>query len=361
MKLSVLTFSKDDPGTLFELIKKVNDIASEIVIIDSSSEKNYLELRRRCKKNRRIRLFHYKALGYVEPFRMLGISKCTYEFIFYLDSDEYPNRKLINYLKRIGIPSHVSALRINRISISENNMKRPANIAGYDIRIFRRGKVRYYGIIHEVPVIIGDIIDLPLDCKVYNLAYEINNDPQKAMTIKIIEAYTNRKSYLDLINDTSKTAALIRWLIRLKLFLLNINKNDELSKSDYILFLVLARAFTNAIYNLINYRTLNLKNILNWANYQKGVVDYMFKVEPRKRKFQFLLSEQIKRHHGIINYLILNNKNLHSINNEKHYEGYDGLNLFIKLLSDRFYRTGVYRSIKSRSLDAKEGEENRKQ
>ena len=50
MKLSVLTFSKDNMDSLFELIKKVNDIASEIVIIDSSSEKNYLELRRRYKK-----------------------------------------------------------------------------------------------------------------------------------------------------------------------------------------------------------------------------------------------------------------------------------------------------------------------
>ena len=346
MKLSVLTFSKDNMDSLFELIKKVNDIASEIVIIDSSSEKNYLELRRRYKKNRKIRLFHYKALGYVEPFRMLGISKCTYEFIFYLDSDEYPDRKLIYYLKRISIPDHVSALRINRISIRENNMKRPANIAGYDIRIFRKGKVRYHGIIHEVPVITGNIIDLPPDCRVYNLAHEINNNPQKAITIKIIEAYTNRRSYLDLINDTSKTAVLIKWLIKLKLFLLNINKNDELSKSDYILFLVVARAFTNAIYNLINYRTLNLKNILNWANYQKGVINFMFEVEPKKRKFQFLLSKQIKKYHGVINYLILNNESMNKINSEKRYKEYDGLNLFIKLLSDRFYLNGIYHIIK---------------
>ncbi len=346
MKLSILTFSKDNLNSIFRLIKNVNDIASEIVIIDSSSKKNYLKLRHKCKKNEKIKLFHYKALGYVEPFRMLGISKCTYEYIFYLDSDEFADRKLINYLKKINIPDYVSALRINRISIIKNNTKRSVNIAGCDIRIFRKSNVRYEGIIHEVPTIIGDIIDLPPDCRVYNLAYEINNNPQKAITIKIIEAYTNRRSYLDLINDTSKTAVLIKWLIRLKLFLLNINKNDELSKSDYILFLVVARAFTNAIYNLINHRTLNLKNILNWANYQKGVINFMFEVEPKKRKFQFLLSKQIKKYHGVINYLILNNENINKINSEKRYKEYDGLNLFIKLLSDRFYLNGIYHIIK---------------
>ena len=109
MKLSILTFSKDNLNSIFRLIKNVNDIASEIVIIDSSSKKNYLKLRRKCKKNERIKLFHYKALGYVEPFRMLGISKCTYEYIFYLDSDEFADRKLINYLKKINIPDYVSA------------------------------------------------------------------------------------------------------------------------------------------------------------------------------------------------------------------------------------------------------------
>lgn len=345
MDLSILTFSKDNPNLLFKLIKNVKDIASEIVIIDSSSEKIYFKLRSKCKKMDNIKLFHYKALGYVEPFRMLGISKCNYEFIFYLDSDELLNRKLINFLKNFSIPNHVSGLRINRVSIKHNG-KRVINMAGYDIRIFRKGNVRYEGIIHETPIITGEIIDLPLDCKIYNLAYEINNNPKKAMTIYSIETYTDRKSYWDLVMDTSKTSLLIKRWIRLKIVLLNINKDDELSKSDYILFLVLARAFTNAIYNLINYRTLNLKNILNWADYQKNIINVMFAVDPKKRKFQFLLSKQIKKHHGIINYLNLSDENMNKINNEKRYEEYEGLNLFIKLLSDRFYHKGIYHNIK---------------
>jgi hypothetical protein len=83
---------------------------------------------------------------------------------------------------------------------------------------------------------------------------------KKAITIYNIEAYTNRKSYLDLIKDASKTAALIKWFIRLKIILLN--KNSELSRSDYMLFLVIARGFTNAVYNIINYRKLNLKSLI---------------------------------------------------------------------------------------------------
>jgi glycosyltransferase involved in cell wall biosynthesis len=180
MKLSVLTFSKDNQDLLFNLIKNVEDIASEIIIIDSSSQDVYLELKNKLKKNRKIRIFHYKALGYVEPFRMLGISKCNYEFVFYLDSDEYLNRRLINYLRKIKIPNNVSGLRVSRVSVIKNGKKRPIKIAGSDIRIFRKKNVRYEGIIHEVPIITGDVIDLQPYCKVYNLAYEINNNPKKS-------------------------------------------------------------------------------------------------------------------------------------------------------------------------------------
>ena len=345
MKLSVLTFSRDNQDLLFNLIKNIKDIASEIIIIDSSSEEIYLELKRKLRKNRKIKLFHYKALGYVEPFRMLGVSKCNYEFVFYLDSDEYLNRRLINYLRKIKIPNNVSGLRVSRVSIRKDDPERPRDIVGSDVRIFRKKNVRYEGIIHEVPIIIGDVIDIPPNCRIYNLAYEISNNPNKAITIYNIEAYTNRKSYLDLIEDASKTAALIKWFIRLKIILLNINKNSELSKCDYILFLVIARAFTNTAYSLINYKTSNLENGLNWANYQKDVIDFMFGVDQNKRKFQFILSKQIKKHHGIINYLILNNENMNRINSEKRYKEYEGLELFIKLLSDRFYHNGIYYNI----------------
>lgn len=50
MKLSVLTFSKDNQDLLFNLIKNVEDIASEIIIIDSSSQDVYLELKNKLKK-----------------------------------------------------------------------------------------------------------------------------------------------------------------------------------------------------------------------------------------------------------------------------------------------------------------------
>ena len=50
MKLSVLTFSKDNQDLLFNLIKNVEDIASEIIIIDNSSQDVYLELKNKLKK-----------------------------------------------------------------------------------------------------------------------------------------------------------------------------------------------------------------------------------------------------------------------------------------------------------------------
>ena len=44
--------------------------------------------------------------------------------------------------------------------------------------------------------------------------------------------------------------------------------------------------------------------------------------------------------------MILNNDNMNRINSEKRYKDYEGFELFIKLLLDRFYHNGIYYNIK---------------
>ena len=75
--------------------------------------------------------------------------------------------------------------------------------------------------IHEIPILNGPTLEAPITCKIYNSAYEVNTDPKKTTTIETIEAYTNRKSYLDVLNEKSKAASVgpfsigISWIIPL--------------------------------------------------------------------------------------------------------------------------------------------------
>lgn len=343
MKISILTFSKNNRRLLFRLIKNVRDIASEIVVIDSSSEKNYIEIKNKCKSisnKKLIKLYHYKSLGYVEPFRMIGISKCKNEFLLYLDSDEYINTKLKNYIKKLDLPEHICGLRINRITF--NKKGKPINKIGYETRLFKREKVLYKGMIHEVPILSGPTIEAPISCKIYNIAYEVNTDPKKTTTIETIEAYTNRKSYFDVLNEKSIAVSLIRNIIMFKIVLLKINKNEELRKSDYILYSIFAKTISSVLYFILTYRKFNFGGVLNWIRYQNSTIKIFFSFPPEIRKLQFLISCDIRKNGGLINYLNLNERTLLRLNKSKIYSKYDGLNLLIKLLTDRLYKRGIY-------------------
>lgn len=271
---------------------------------------------------------------------MIGISKCKNKFILYLDSDEYINTKLKNYIKKLEIPKHVYGLRINRITF--NKKGKPINKIGYETRLFKKEDVLYNGMIHEIPILNGPTLEAPITCKIYNSAYEVNTDPKKTTTIETIEAYTNRKSYLDVLNEKSKAASLIRYVLIFKMILFKINKNDELKKSDYILYLIFAKTLSNVLYFIITYRKFNVGGVLNWLRYQNSTIKIFFSFPDETRKIQFLISCAIRKNGGLINYLNLNEKTLTKLNKSKTYSKCDGLELLIKLLTDRVYERGIY-------------------
>ncbi len=97
-RLSVLTFTCNDQKLAKELIKDVAEIADEIVIMDSSDvkiDKKYFPYKEK------IKIFHNKRLGYPEPFKLYGISKCMGNWILVIYTDERLSSGLKRDIKKI--------------------------------------------------------------------------------------------------------------------------------------------------------------------------------------------------------------------------------------------------------------------
>ena len=96
--------------------------SDEIVIVDGCSEDNTVSIA----KSYGAKVYLTKPLGYVEPCRMLGISKVTNEWVLYLDVDEVPSPNLIRDIKKIvnyATKHGYVAIRINRINFYGANYR----------------------------------------------------------------------------------------------------------------------------------------------------------------------------------------------------------------------------------------------
>ncbi|MGC8981980.1 MAG: hypothetical protein ACP5JU_03470, partial [Minisyncoccia bacterium] len=73
--LSLLLFSRNDTKNALSLAESMLNAVDEVVIIDSSDEKEHNELVEKARKYSKINVFYALPLGYVEPLRSYGISK----------------------------------------------------------------------------------------------------------------------------------------------------------------------------------------------------------------------------------------------------------------------------------------------
>lgn len=71
----------------------------EIIIVDDNSSDNTIELcQKLASKNRNIQIFNRELNNDFASQRNFGVSKASYNWIFWLDADEKPSKKLIHFL-----------------------------------------------------------------------------------------------------------------------------------------------------------------------------------------------------------------------------------------------------------------------
>lgn len=156
-KLSVLIFSRNEAEKAVALAKYTYGIADEIILVDSSDVKNSAILAKMKKDQHlsKIRIYYAVAFGYPDPFRMYALSKCKYDWVLLIDTDERLSEPLLKDIKNIVGSTKHSGFTIKRYE--EVRDGRLPKLFTWQTRLFRRSRTTFKGNLHEQPMISGGI------------------------------------------------------------------------------------------------------------------------------------------------------------------------------------------------------------
>jgi hypothetical protein len=153
-KISLLIFSRNDLDHAWSLIEEMKTVAGEIILMDSSDSDLHGKLLRKAKTKgpANLKVYRVPALGYPDPLRMYGLSKCKNEWVFLVDTDE---RLCASFKKDLTsiIKRKCDAFAIRRYELASS--EGIGNVFTWQTRLFRKSRVLYKGLLHEQPIVSG--------------------------------------------------------------------------------------------------------------------------------------------------------------------------------------------------------------
>lgn len=161
-QISVVINTLNEEGNVERVIRSV-DWADEIIVCDMYSEDKTVEIAKKLGA----KIFFHKKEGFVEPARNFAISKASNEWILLLDADEVLFKTLSERLVEIATKMQ----QIDYVKLPRKNLIFGHFMQGalwwpdYNIRFFRKGKVKWVNKIHRPPKTFGQGLDLPADEK----------------------------------------------------------------------------------------------------------------------------------------------------------------------------------------------------
>jgi len=154
-KLTILFFSRNDIDNAIGLVNDIKDIADEIVLIDQSDreQKRKLMAFKRKAGIKKFKVYDCVALGYPEPLQAYAFTKCTNEWVLRLDTDERIPEALKRDMKRIISATKMDGFAIRRYEYAGADGR--SDFATWQVRLFKRSRTEYTGVLHEQPIVHG--------------------------------------------------------------------------------------------------------------------------------------------------------------------------------------------------------------
>jgi hypothetical protein len=153
-RLSVLIFSKDDLEQALGLIRSLHDLADEIVLMDASSKSHHawIEKRKEQLGLEKLKIYKIIALGYREPLMMYALRKCRNSWVLAINTDERISDGLNG-----GIISLINDKGYDAYAIPLYSVHGPKSrtFVSYQVRLFRKEKIDFRGLLHEKPIVKG--------------------------------------------------------------------------------------------------------------------------------------------------------------------------------------------------------------
>jgi len=187
-RISFITFTRNSGKRLKLLLENVKDVVDEIIVVDGFSVDDTVEIAR----SYGAKVFQRKPWGHVEPDRMFALSKASYDWILYLDDDELLGRKLKNDLRDLiekADKEGFVALSTVRVyyDVACGQLILGSSL-GRQIRIYRKDRVMYRGLIHELPAVYGKILDLPEEYLIVHYGSQGSLSARKIVFYALLES-----------------------------------------------------------------------------------------------------------------------------------------------------------------------------
>lgn len=161
-----------------DLKRAINSVkwADEILICNMGSDNETVKIAGEIGA----RVISHKKLEHVEPARNFAISNAKNDWILIIDPDEEVSENLRNRLVQIASKmEQIDYVRIPRKNlIFDKWMKASMWWPDYNVRFFKKGKVKWNDKIHRPPEVIGQGLDLPAEEKWSIIHYHYGNIPQ---------------------------------------------------------------------------------------------------------------------------------------------------------------------------------------
>ncbi len=147
----------------------------EIVLIDMGSTDNTHIIA----KNFKARIYSHPYTGFVEPARNFGLEKAKGDWMIVVDADEEVSKGLAHYLLGEVQKPKSDYYRIARKNIIFGKwIKHAGWWPDYQVRFFKKGKVKWTQKIHGVPLTYGEGIDLDASSDLSLIHYHYQNIEQ---------------------------------------------------------------------------------------------------------------------------------------------------------------------------------------
>ena len=149
MKLSVCMMIKDEEKYLKQCLDSINNIADEIIIVDTGSQDKSIQIAQSYSK---VKLYHHPWENNFSLHRNQSISYATGDWLLFIDADEklFGNFKQLKpYLERL--PQECTAVQC----VMKDMHGGQSVMQFQSTKIFRNGHIQFKNIVHNQPITDG--------------------------------------------------------------------------------------------------------------------------------------------------------------------------------------------------------------
>ena len=167
--ISLCMIVKDEQELLGQCLESVKDVVDEMIIVDTGSSDNTLKIA----ESYGAKIYHYTWDGSFSTARNYGLQFATGDWILQLDADEALEKEDIPLIKQITRSDEYVAIFVALLNDTDDGFSKH-----YFQRLFRRGKARYEGIVHNQLKYEG--ADILTEIRVYHYGYNLSKSKMDA-------------------------------------------------------------------------------------------------------------------------------------------------------------------------------------